>query len=184
MEDITKLSYKEVMQRIKVAKAHGTQIVNNKFGFIRQANDLAPNEIIRGRLFIFDGEHFVDVAGKTNTYYRYASFSSEFVTVLNLSNYKYEVYVENNSNNILNKIKPEARAEYYEIQLNEGIALLKSANRIFAISNNGHLRQLEKGSQSGKKYTVLPSRKIRSAYEIYQNSKILDIVDIDLNSVK
>lgn len=183
MEDLTKLSYKEVMQRLIAARSNNIQIVKNEFGFIWPDNDLYPHELVRGRLFIFDGKNFAGISEKDNISRRYVSFSEDFIVVRNCYNDLYEIYVSGNKNNILNKLRPEVRDDFYEININYGIMLLYSDTRLIAVSKTGHLKQLDKGPQGDKKYYVIPSKKVRFAYDIYKNSKLLTTVDLNLQPV-
>lgn len=183
MEDITRLNYKEVMRRLEMAKAKHIQIVNNGFGFIWPDSNLHPDEIIRGSLFVLNGENFVEISAEDHVSRKYVSFSQDFIVVKKCYSNRYEIYVRDNTNNILNKLRQEVRDDYYEIQLNEGIILMYSDTRLFAISKTGHLRQIDKGDQDSKSYYVLPSKKNRFAYDIYKNNKLLTTLDINLQAV-
>lgn len=183
MEDLTKMQYREVIRYLEASRAHGIQIVKNDFGFIWPDSNLSYDEIIRGRLFVFNGNNFVGISEKDNVSRRYVSFTEDFLIVQNLYSDMYEIYVRNNPNNILNKIRWDSKWDTYNVQINEGIVVLTSDTKAYAVSNTGHLKQISKGPQSQYKYTILRSRKVRGAYDIYQNTKLLMTVDANLKTV-
>ena len=183
MMDITRMSKQQAAQFVAQAQNNGIQVVSNKFSILIPSPKVRVGERLFGILYIFDGKKYVNVCEKDGIDRRYIMLSNDFVVTANTANNMFEIYVENNPNNLMNKLKPEYRNDEYRFQLNDGISLLMSQTRIFAVSKTGYMRQIDKAPGLGN-YGVVQNPSFKSLYTIYKNHEAMMVVNENLDKMK